>query len=283
MKHAYLILAHNEFDLLQQLVAVLDDPRNDIYIHFDKKVVELPLLNVAHSGLHILTERVDVRWGSVSQIKTEYKLFEAASASSISYSRYHIISGTHLPLKTQNYIHDFFKAREGKQVLSFLYTNAYEIDMKLARYHFFLNYFQYGKKWQRLIANFCWHVLLKLQYVFRIHRTTLTVTVKANNWVSLTPDAVVYILSQKADLLHDFRWSLCGDEFFVPYLLARKGFDILDEQVLLYNDFQGSNPRLLTMEDYTMLTESNYLFARKFGSEHSEVVAKIVAHLKANQ
>lgn len=29
--HAYLIIAHNEFEVLQKLVGALDDPRNDIY------------------------------------------------------------------------------------------------------------------------------------------------------------------------------------------------------------------------------------------------------------
>ena len=37
-KHAYMIIAHNEFDLLEILVRLLDDPRNDIYIHIDAKV-----------------------------------------------------------------------------------------------------------------------------------------------------------------------------------------------------------------------------------------------------
>ncbi len=38
MKHAYLIIAHHEFELLWHLVNALDDERNAIYIHFDKKV-----------------------------------------------------------------------------------------------------------------------------------------------------------------------------------------------------------------------------------------------------
>lgn len=29
--HAYLIIAHNEFEVLQKLIEALDDPRNDIY------------------------------------------------------------------------------------------------------------------------------------------------------------------------------------------------------------------------------------------------------------
>ena len=34
MKHAYLIMAHNQFLTLKELVSVLDDSRNDIYVHF---------------------------------------------------------------------------------------------------------------------------------------------------------------------------------------------------------------------------------------------------------
>ena len=36
-KHAYLIIAHNNFYILKKLIALIDDERNDIYIHVDKK------------------------------------------------------------------------------------------------------------------------------------------------------------------------------------------------------------------------------------------------------
>lgn len=32
-KHAYLIMAHNNFDLLSLLLQLIDDARNDIYIY----------------------------------------------------------------------------------------------------------------------------------------------------------------------------------------------------------------------------------------------------------
>ena len=60
MKHAYLILAHTEFKLLGFLVSRLDDPRNDIYIHFDKKLRVLPKLEVKQAKLFILEHREDV-------------------------------------------------------------------------------------------------------------------------------------------------------------------------------------------------------------------------------
>ena len=34
-RHAYLILAHKNFGQLRKLVELLDDPRNDIFIHVD--------------------------------------------------------------------------------------------------------------------------------------------------------------------------------------------------------------------------------------------------------
>ena len=36
-KHAYLIIAHDKFEQLKRLLLLLDDERNDIYLHIDSK------------------------------------------------------------------------------------------------------------------------------------------------------------------------------------------------------------------------------------------------------
>ena len=36
-KHAILIMAHNQFEILEKLMTQLDHERNDIYIHIDRK------------------------------------------------------------------------------------------------------------------------------------------------------------------------------------------------------------------------------------------------------
>ena len=67
MKHAYLILAHGSYALLQRLVSAIDDERNDIFIHIDRKQKDLPHLKVKRSRLFLLNEeRVSVFWGDVS-------------------------------------------------------------------------------------------------------------------------------------------------------------------------------------------------------------------------
>lgn len=42
MKHAYLILDHKEWGLLQTMIDCINDPRNDIFVHIDAKVKEIP-------------------------------------------------------------------------------------------------------------------------------------------------------------------------------------------------------------------------------------------------
>ena len=41
-RHAYLIMAHNEWELLNTLLSLIDDSRNDIFLHIDKKVKKMP-------------------------------------------------------------------------------------------------------------------------------------------------------------------------------------------------------------------------------------------------
>lgn len=38
MKHAYLLLTHEFSPILETLIRMIDDERNDIYVHIDKKV-----------------------------------------------------------------------------------------------------------------------------------------------------------------------------------------------------------------------------------------------------
>lgn len=64
-KHAYLILAHSEPEILGILVSLLDDERNDIFIHIDKKSNIMDFLRVKtdRSNLFFLEERIDAKWG----------------------------------------------------------------------------------------------------------------------------------------------------------------------------------------------------------------------------
>ena len=52
---------------------------------------------------------IKVYWGDISLVKVEYLLFESALSHG-PYAYYHLLSGTDLPIKSQDYIHAFFPA-----------------------------------------------------------------------------------------------------------------------------------------------------------------------------
>lgn len=71
MKFAYLLMVHKWDDTLKTLLELLDDPRNDLFIHVDKKCSGFPF-EIAkdilkHSGC-IFTERLRVMWGGIPKL-----------------------------------------------------------------------------------------------------------------------------------------------------------------------------------------------------------------------
>ena len=71
MKHAFLIMAHNNFEILNALIKVLDDENNDIYIHIDKKSKSFHINKVNRATLIFTNKRYDIRWADESQIRLE--------------------------------------------------------------------------------------------------------------------------------------------------------------------------------------------------------------------
>ena len=108
--HAYLIIAHEQFDLLESLLKCIDDARNDIYIHIDSRS-ELDIgriEKVLRNSRVEFVPRIHIRWGGFDMVRCEYMLLEAAFESGREYEYVHLISGADLPLKNQDEIHRYF-------------------------------------------------------------------------------------------------------------------------------------------------------------------------------
>lgn len=124
-KHAYLIMAHNNFKVLEKIIELLDNKKNDIYIHIDKKVKfnyeeEKKYKSMArNSKIKFLENRIKISWGGYSQIECELLLIKEALKSEENYSYFHLISGVDLPLKNSDQIYNFFEKNNGKEFVHF--------------------------------------------------------------------------------------------------------------------------------------------------------------------
>ena len=265
MTHAWLIIAHNEFGILQRLVSALDAPECDIYIHVDRKVRELPRIHTGRGKLTVLNNRIDVRWGSVSQILCEMAFMKAATRDGY-HDYYHIVSGTTLPLKPLESIESYFESKAGCSIVSGLCKSSRTQELlKVRRYNLFLrNYSSLGLKGKA--SQFLWKSAIALQRHLGIEANRDKTFHKASNWLSLSQEAVDYILSREKIILKTYRYSFCGDEYFIPSELMAsplKDKVVNSEKYLLHN-ISRSNASTYSLEEYEGLCETGYLFARKF-------------------
>ncbi len=116
--HAFLIIAHKDFPTLQILVRLLDHPLNSIFICIDEKttVIDPDKLVLRYSSLHIIRKRIS--WGSYSLVDATLSLLKE-STNKGPFRYYHLLSGQDLPLKTNEYIHNFFKDKDLIYVTSY--------------------------------------------------------------------------------------------------------------------------------------------------------------------
>lgn len=288
MRHAYLIIAHQEFPVLETLIELLDYPGNDIYLHLDKKV-EYEVSYKPHSSqLFVIpdSKRVDVRWGDCSQIWSELVLYREAFAHAYDY--YHLLSGVDLPIKSQAYIHSFFKEHRGKIFLG-LMQNAWRTKTKIAYYHFFTKNLRGEKPQDKLEQSLHW-VLTQIQKMLFINRSMREFPdiVKGANWCSLPHEALAYLMEREEWIRSRFKYTYAADEVYKAIILYNSPL-----RSRLYNteneyegclrllDWQRGNPYVWRLDDLEQILQSNKLFARKFGTIDMELVRRIKVEVKA--
>lgn len=196
-----------------------------------------------------------------------------------------MISGTHFPLYSQDYIHRFFDRIGQKQVLVPMETNDFQTDQKLNRYNLFMRTFGDKNRIISRLSQIAWGIALRIQRRFNIQRNVKQDYQYASNWLSLTADAVAYLLSVQDTVLKRYKFTLCGDEYFVPTALAsaQRSYDIIREPQLLKHEVGDANAKIYCREDLQMLLASKCLFARKFSEKDLKIVDQITEVIKTRK
>ena len=293
-RHAFLIMAHNEFHVLRTLVKLLDNERNDIYIHFDKKVSDIPKIECTYSHLYILQQRIDTRWGTSSQVETEFLIFGEAVQHG-PYMYYHLLSGVDLPIKTMKYIHDFFDNQQNLKEFVEVTEDSKRYEFRIQQYHFGVDKIRSRNKIIALGAKIFGKISPMFQkHILRIIRNHDIKIVYGSNWVSITDAFAKYLLSKKEEMLHRCTHSKCADEIFLQTVLWNSPF-----RNNLYLSPEGKTcnmreiewdwtaritggPHTFQDEDFPKLINSRMLFARKFSYKYPSIIKKIESYISCS-
>lgn len=283
-RHAFLVLAHDDSLSFRTLLELLDDARNDIFIHMDSKNVSYDRKRIEEivrsAGLFHINSK-NIRWGGYSQIDAEIALLKYATKHG-RYAYYHLLSGQDLPIKDNDYIHKFFDDNSGKEFVQFQ-SEKFSYDNRIRYYYFFQDMIGRNKKNPLWVLN---KLFVKIQKVFRVYRNKGIAFQKGANWFSVTDDLARYVVKREPWIKRTFRFSYCCDEVFLQTLiinsdyknrLMQKKFNDDTSSIARLIDWKRGKPYVFRDCDYKELMQSDCLFARKFDET---VDKKIIERIK---
>jgi len=293
LRHAYLITAHSKKAQLINLIQLLDDPENDLYLHIDQKAQgfsEEELRAAAPHSRVAFVPRLDARWGSETFIDAIVSL--VCLASEEEHAFYHLLSGVDLPLKTQKQIRAYFDAHAGEEFVSFERETAkpYVVEGRIGRWHGRQPVSALLKKFNRRLAPLS--VLIQQKLGVNRIKNAPVVFQKGGVWFSITHALARYVVEQMPRYRIYYRHSSCADEIWLQTLVANSpfmerraymGWDDEMAATMRYVDWTGggASPRTLTSADYEMLLNSGMLFARKFDDQaDADVIRRISEYIR---
>jgi hypothetical protein len=283
-RHAYLIIAYDNSRVLGRLIHALDDPRNDIYVHIDRKSgMGACLPATEHSRLYPLQERIDARWGDVSLVEVEFLLLKEMLRHG-EYQYCHFLSDSDFPVKSQDYIHDFCTRNSGKEFIGYaMYPGVgEEIDRKVRYRHLFPREFRGGGIWRRMLRS----AFLRFQTALRIRRNVNATFRKGCQWCSITGGFAKYICERKDGILKTYSHTFCPDEIFIQTACWNSEYrDRIyrpDDEYggcLRFIKWKDGIIRPITEGDMDAMAGSDAWFARKFDGTQTALLDEISERL----
>lgn len=233
---------------------------------------------------------ISVYWSHYSQVECELFLLQKAVEKG-PFAYYHLLSGQCFPIKSQQYIHEFFIKNAGKEFIdyqsSFFEKNSELILKRIRYYHPFRKYCRSStNKWINKLFCGINNIFVLGQKVIKIDRckkNNLDICYGAN-WFSITDAFAKYVLSKRDFIKQNFKWSNCPDELFMQTILKSSPFlcNLYKETNNYFYgnmrlvDFKRGNPYIYRSKDINEIKDSAYLFIRKVDERIDKNILELI-------
>ncbi len=292
-KHAYLIMAHDNWPILRKLLLLLDDFRHDIFLHLDAKSEPFDMQTeslVTKSRIKII-ESKPVYWADYSLVETTLRLLKEAVSGNYSY--YHLLSGADLPLKTNNERYCFFEDSQKNFIGIVPYESWYSVR-RVKYYHPLVHNRYYRTNKPLKIADRLLEYGQRIAGVNRLKNINWKI-IDGWTWFSIRHDLCQNLIEAEKMFNGMFHSTIASDELFIQtfvYNQPELRKTLYDENDLKngsmrYIDWKRGKPYTWGGEaemDFQLLMSSPYMFARKFSVERSgELADRIFSRLMEEQ
>lgn len=265
MKIAFLIMAHKDPAQIHRLVTRLYHPDFDFFIHLDGKINKTEFDYIQKENVVFTKTRIKVKWASFSFTKAISKCMEEILQNHTPYDFIHVFSGQDYPIQSTANIHRYFSEHRENNFIS--YENEGSDWWKhaigrISNYHFTNYNFPGRYRIQFLLNKIMPKRKFPLPYV-------LYGSPKAS-WFTMNRECASYVVNfmnynPEISRFCNFTWG--SDEFLFQTIIMNSKFapSVIND-VINYIDWSGggSNPKILTKDDFQALRDSGNFFARKF-------------------
>ncbi len=295
MNIAYLISAHTDAPQLKRLVGALHADA-DFYIHIDRKSnIKTFSSLITAPNVHFITDRVDVRWGTMREVEYQMNLIRAAVRAERHYDRIFFLSGMDYPLWSNERIVRWLEDCGEKEILQGICMDtpllcAQQREMYTVARPFFKHQ-KLGIAVRRLLRLTGYRKPLRFTKEGKEWKLY-----KGSAWWCITEELAAHVLQvyeESEEVNRYFRNSFCPAEtliqtivfnspLFAPRCILTEGaYPGLPALTPLH--FIDYEPviQIMELKDFKRLQESDKMFCRKVISGRSdELVEKIETSIR---
>lgn len=291
IKIVYLILAHNNPVQIKKVIEKLDYKNNSFVIHFDlngKESDYKELKRIFNCKTNVyFSNRNRCFWGDISLVNASIDALETAYKNQVDFDYAVLISGQHLPIKSNECIEEKLKNADNNSFMDFfklpaeVWSNQNGGLDRIKYYHF--NKHPRKRISVKKIINKILYITLKSIGIRRTPPLTTDKFYGGSQWWCLTNECCRYILkvsSSRSKYYKFFKHVLIPDEMFFQTLLLNSKYKnkIINDNLtyIHWSNFPGASPDILNKSHYKDIKDSNNLWARKFDLNKSEELTKLL-------
>jgi hypothetical protein len=296
MKIAYLVFAYKNPKLLKKIIENLSSEDCAFFIHIDRKSDIGAFSEVTGENVFFTKRRIPVYWAEFSGNQAMLILIQEALDAPVRYDYFVLLSGSEYPLRSKEYIHDFFNNNRGREFINLIKMPNEEAGKPISR----IDTLRIPSS--RPVYRFIVKVLQRLGLAKRDHRKYLgsMEPYAGNTWWALSREACQYIVEFVRDnepVRRFFERVFAPEETFFHTILGNSMFKSRVHRSLVYEDWskRGGHPlwigekHLAYFEENEKIVVSDIwgsgemLFARKFSDDNLEIIQRIDDMIKRKE
>lgn len=243
MKIAYLTLTHKNPELLKRKIEFLSSEDCAFFIHVDKKHDIDRFSSIKGRNIFFSEKRIPVYWAEYSMLDAMLILLRQALAGPQKFDYFVLSTGTDYPLRSKEYIHDFFSKNKGREFISAVKMTNHDGCLTINQ----INTLRIpsSKPFQRVVTRIVNQSGL-VRRDYRKHLGKLEPFSGNTGW-ALTRDACLYILDfvrKNRSICRYFGTTFTPDEMMFHTILGNSIFKPRMSRHLTFEDW-GDQAELL--------------------------------------